>query len=167
MFGEDVLGALLSKPPSPKTPRQNHLLLAVDAPASLSENTHAIPYVYPRPSMQKITTELNLTAGGILELIALKMLSVRTHSVEELLKALSTIGYETTTGSIYPLLSKFRKAGYVISGYEEGDDQPVIRTYDLTKKGRRRLSALQDDWRRLYSVIVGIGRKPPPRHHLS
>lgn len=117
--------------------------------------------------MQKITTELNLTAGGILELIALKMLSVRTHSVEELLKALSTIGYETTTGSIYPLLSKFRKAGYVISGYEEGDDQPVIRTYDLTKKGRRRLSALQDDWRRLYSVIVGIGRKPPPRHHLS
>ena len=110
--------------------------------------------------MQKIINELKITTGSILEFIVLKMLSgARTYSTEEMSAELKLIGFKTPMGSIYPLLTKFRRNKYVITGYEEGDRGAGIKTYKITEKGRQRLSDLRHDWKRLNQMIASIGVK--------
>jgi PadR family transcriptional regulator PadR len=109
--------------------------------------------------MQKITTELKINTGSMLEFIVLKMLSGETHSIGEIYEELKSIGFKTPMGSLYPLLSKFRRKNYVVTGYEEGDTKPVIRTYDLTEKGRQRLGDLRSDWKRLNSLVASLGSR--------
>ena len=78
--------------------------------------------------MQKLTTELKIHIGSMLEFFVLKMLSSRTHSVAEILDELKAAGLKIPAGTLYPLLAKLHRENYVITGYEEGDTKPVIRT---------------------------------------
>lgn len=109
--------------------------------------------------MQKITNELKVNTGSMLEFIVLKMLSGRTYSILEIYQELELIGFKTPMGSLYPLLSKFRRNGQVTSGYEEGETTIAIKTYDLTSKGRQRSADLRSDWKRLNSLIASLGSR--------
>lgn len=109
--------------------------------------------------MQKIINDLKITNSSFLEFIVLKMLSERTYSALEIFDALKEVGFKTPMGSLYPLLTKFRRQNYVRTGYEDGDTAPVIKTYELTDKGRQRLSNLRSDWKRLNQVIASIGSR--------
>jgi len=108
--------------------------------------------------LQKIISELRFTAGSLLELIVLKMISGHAHSVEEIFNELREIGFVTPKGSIYPLISRLRSKGYILSGREESESGGAIKTYDLTEIGRARLAELRKDWKRLNDVIAGLGR---------
>ncbi len=106
--------------------------------------------------MQKITTTLKFTDGSFLEFYILKLLSGRTYSVPELTERFKATGYDLKMGSLYPLLTRFRRNGFVDRGYEDGDTSVVIRTYQLTGKGRKRLAELKSDWNRLNSFISSL-----------
>ena len=114
-----------------------------------------IPHTY----MQKIFTNLKFTNGSILELVVLKMLSGKTYSATEIRDTLKMFSLKTPMGSLYPLLTKFRRNNYVKSGYEEGDSGFGIKTYDLTEKGHQRLRDLQKDWNQLNRLIASIGSR--------
>ena len=109
--------------------------------------------------MQKIFTQLKFTNGGILEFIVLKMLTEKTYSATEIHDALKMFGLKTPMGSLYPLLTKFRRSSQVKSSYEEGDSGSGIKTYILTEKGRQRLRDLQKDWNQLNRLIASIGSR--------
>ncbi len=109
--------------------------------------------------MQKITNELKINTGSMLEFIVLKMLSGKTYSIGEISKELKSIGFKTPMGSLYPLLSRLRQKDQIMSGYEDGDTTLVLKTYDLTEKGRRRLADLRGDWKRLNSLIASLGTR--------
>ena len=110
--------------------------------------------------MQRIIHELKLTSGGVLEFIILKMLSgKRTYSPEEMFDELKKAGFKTPMGSIYPLLTKFRRRNYVRTGHEEGDHGSVIKTYELADTGRQRLTDLRSDWKRLNRLIASMGAR--------
>jgi PadR family transcriptional regulator, regulatory protein PadR len=109
--------------------------------------------------MQKITDNLKINMGGFLEFFVLKMISGRSHSIGEIYGELKAIGFRTPMGSLYPLLSAFRKNESVISGYEEFDLGGARKTYCLTEKGRRRLMNLKRDWKRLNSLVADLGSK--------
>lgn len=110
-------------------------------------------------NLQKIIPNLKLTSGGMLEFFVLKMLTEKTYSVKETCDRLKMSGYIVPTGSIYPLLTRFRRRNYVNTGYEEGDSGSGIKTYDLTEKGRQRLRDLQRDWNQLNRLIASIGAR--------
>ena len=61
--------------------------------------------------MQKITSYLKLSTSSFLEFFVLKMISRRSHSIQEIYDELRSIGFRTPKGSLYPLLSSFRKEG--------------------------------------------------------
>ena len=109
--------------------------------------------------MQKITTELKINTGSMLEFIVLKMLSGETHSIGEILEELKVAGLKIPTGTLYPLLAKLHRENYVITGYEDGDTKIVIKTYSLTEKGRQRLTDLKGDWKRLNSLVASLGSR--------
>ena len=107
--------------------------------------------------MQKITNNLKLNTGGFLEFFVLKMISARSHSVREICDELKTIGFKTPKGSIYPLLTTFRRNHLVICGYEESDYCVAEKTYCLSEKGQQHLTDLKRDWKRLNSVVTNLG----------
>jgi len=107
--------------------------------------------------MKNITDDLSLSTGGFLEFIVLKMLSSRTYSVGELSKALKMMGIKPPMGTLYPLLKRFRENAFVVNGYEESETGKRMKTYDLTENGRRHLTALRGDWKRLNTLVADLG----------
>ena len=108
--------------------------------------------------MQKIITDLKITTGGIVEFMVLKMLSGKTnHSIKEMVQILNKSGFQTPVGSIYPLMTKFRRGNFVKSVYEEGNRGFGIRTYYLTENGKQRLVSLTGDWAKLNQLIASMG----------
>ena len=107
--------------------------------------------------MQKFTNELKFTAGSLLELIVLKMLSRRSYSVDEIYNSLKEIGFKTPKGSIYPLINRLRKNALIACGREESETGRKMMTYELTEKGRLHLKELRSDWNRLNSLIARLG----------
>jgi DNA-binding PadR family transcriptional regulator len=106
--------------------------------------------------MYNITDHLNLSAGGFLEFIVLKMLSSRSYSASELSEGLKIMGIRPPMGSLYPLLRRFRQSAFVTNGYEESERGGGMKTYDLTEKGRSRLRELRSDWNKLNSLISSL-----------
>jgi DNA-binding PadR family transcriptional regulator len=110
--------------------------------------------------MQKIINELKLTSTGFLEFIVLKMLyGEQTFTPLEIYNELRNVGFKTPMGSIYPLLTKFRRKKFVVSGYEQGDNGFAIKTYYLADTGREYLINLRRDWKRLNQLIASMGIK--------
>jgi len=108
--------------------------------------------------MQKIINDLKITTGSFLEFMVLKMLSGKmSYSIQEIFDILKHAGFNTPKGSIYPLMTKFRRNNYVKSSYEEGESGFGIRTYYLTEKGRQKLATLKGDWNRLNQLIASLG----------
>lgn len=106
--------------------------------------------------MQKITSYLKLSTSSFLEFFVLKMISRRSRSIQEIYDELRSIGFRTPKGSLYPLLSSFRKRGLVESGFEEFDDGTVQKSYCLTDSGRQHLLELKRDWKHLNSTVISL-----------
>lgn len=104
-------------------------------------------------SQQKLITQLKFTNGALLEFIVLKMVSGKTYAPGDILDQLKLIGFKTPPGSLYPLLIRLRKGGFVMTGREESFIGTGLRTYDITDKGRSRLSDLKKDWKKLDDLL--------------
>ena len=57
-------------------------------------------------------------------------------------------------GTLYPALVKLEQLGWISSKWGESDKGRRIKTYALTRTGRRQLHREEDDWQRA-SAIVG------------
>jgi PadR family transcriptional regulator PadR len=52
-------------------------------------------------------------------------------------------------GSIYPLLSRLQKQGYIEGYFVESTGGPPRKYYRIAEKGREQLTDWQTEWRRL------------------
>lgn len=62
-------------------------------------------------------------------------------------------GLTTTTGTIYPLLSRLRRDGLVDTTWRESTSGPPRRYYRLTPAGQRALAAFREDWRAFRTTV--------------
>lgn len=104
-------------------------------------------------SRQKLITQLKFTTGGLLEFMVLTMLSRRSSAPGDISDHLKMLGFKTPFGSLYPLLARLRKAGLVVTGYEESEIGTGLRSYDITRKGHIRLDELKRDWKQLNATF--------------
>ncbi|WP_285687150.1 PadR family transcriptional regulator [Actinoplanes sp. NBRC 103695] len=66
----------------------------------------------------------------------------------------------TTEGTIYPLLSRLRRVGWLDSKWSESPTGPPRRYYSLTDGGRAALSNFRTEWtsfRQTVDRLVGTG----------
>lgn len=49
-------------------------------------------------------------------------------------------------GTLYPLLSRLRKAGLVVTNWQESTSGPPRRYYSLTAEGERSFEAFNETW---------------------
>jgi len=97
---------------------------------------------------------------GLLELCILNALAGRERYGYELVKSLMDVpGLGVTEGTLYPLLSRLRLAGWVQTRLEESSDGPVRKYYTLTTEGRRIMQLMNDYLARLNQGVQQMQKK--------
>ena len=96
---------------------------------------------------------------GVIELCILRTLAVRERYGYELVKELSEVpGLGLTEGTLYPLLSKLRREGFVHYEWQESSLGPPRKYYRLTPEGRGHLDTLDFYWKTIDRTLAELGR---------
>lgn len=105
---------------------------------------------------------------GTLEYCVLLMLKQKTYYGYEILQALSQYPILTSTEStIYPLLRRLQKDGYLSSFWQESTEGlPPRKYYTLTKQGLDYLHALEQEWQSLLSTISLLKGETSNEHNI-
>lgn len=97
-------------------------------------------------------------ARGTLEYCILLMVSRKTYYGYEILQELSNYPMLASTEStIYPLLRRLQKEGYLQSVWQESaEGLPPRKYYSLTQEGEEYLSAMTKEWTNLLNAISNL-----------
>jgi PadR family transcriptional regulator, regulatory protein PadR len=94
---------------------------------------------------------------GTLQYCVLALLSAREHYGFELVRTLSdTDGMVTSEGTVYPLLARLKKGGWVSTTWRDSPSGPPRKYYAITAAGRRALESFRDDWQRFQSAVNSL-----------
>jgi PadR family transcriptional regulator PadR len=98
--------------------------------------------------------ELSQLRRGTLEFCVLALLADEERYGFDIVRTLGSIdGMVTGEGTLYPLLSRLKKAGHVSTRWRESDAGPPRKYYAITAEGRRALSAFTAEWRRFSAAV--------------
>ncbi|NUM56064.1 MAG: PadR family transcriptional regulator [Candidatus Hydrogenedentes bacterium] len=94
---------------------------------------------------------------GLVEFCILNMLSQQELYGYDLVKRLTAQpGLAIADGSVYPLLSRMRKVGLVVTRLEESPNGPARKYYALTPEGRRCWAMMNAHWDELARGIESL-----------
>jgi len=103
-----------------------------------------------------MSTERLELPQGTLDLLILKVLSLEPMhgwAISERLRLVSKAMLQIPQGSIYPALHRLERRGWVAAEWGPSDNNRNAKYYELTKLGRRQLSAESDEWARLTTAV--------------
>ncbi len=87
---------------------------------------------------------------GVLEFCILSILSKGDAYATDLLNKLKESELIVVEGTLYPLLTRQKNAGFLSYRWEESTQGPPRKYYALTDKGREVLKELQASWKETY-----------------
>ena len=91
---------------------------------------------------------------GLLELCILGLLEKQPNYGYEIVTRLGRApNLAASEGTVYPLLRRLRKIGWLETSWEESDSGPPRQYYRLTAAGTEYLKALQEEWKHLVSSV--------------
>jgi len=94
---------------------------------------------------------------GVVELAILALLARERMYGSQLVDELSSHPeLAISAGTVYPLLSRLRKAGVIDSVWEESPVGPPRKYYRLTDAGARHLGGMSAGWRSVVGTIDGL-----------
>ena len=93
---------------------------------------------------------------GILEYCILNVISRGEVYASDMLEELTTAKIMVVEGTLYPLLTRLRKAGLVEYKWVESNSGPPRKYYTLTPDGHEFLAALNTTWEELVSSTQSI-----------
>ena len=100
------------------------------------------------------TTQLR---KGILELGVLAALRGKRLYGYEIVKRLGNIpGLVIGEGTVYPILSRFKRDGLVVTTLVESNEGPARKYYELTPAGRKELARMRANWRAVRDGIDSL-----------
>jgi PadR family transcriptional regulator PadR len=100
---------------------------------------------------------------GTLEFCVLAMVEREDVYGTEIVRRLGhERGFATSEGTVYPLLSRLRRVGWLDSKWSESPSGPPRRYYTLTDAGRAALQHFRTEWvsfRQAVDRLVGTGER--------
>ena len=90
---------------------------------------------------------------GILEFCTLLAIARKPMYSSDILAALKKADLIVVEGTLYPLLSRMKKAGLLEYDWKESKSGPPRKYYSLTAEGKQALKTLQATWDNLSSSI--------------
>jgi len=107
---------------------------------------------------------------GSLELIVLHLLSLGEAYGYEIVTTLTDRtdgGLEVTDGTLYPVLYRLERAGFVAVRWETPQRGVPRKYYRLTKAGEAELARLTHEWNTFASAMAALLRQQPERTRAS
>ncbi|GAA0394538.1 PadR family transcriptional regulator [Micromonospora gifhornensis] len=103
---------------------------------------------------------------GVLDMCLLALLSREPAHGYELVRRMESAGFSTISyGTLYPLLTRMRRLGLVADEQQISPTGPPRKVYALTRAGRARLDAWQNQWTRFAgtvdAILVPTDHSPP------
>ena len=95
---------------------------------------------------------------GLLEFLILKIVAAEKVYAANILERLSETEFATREGTLYPLLSRMRREGFLDYEWKESEVGPPRKYYKLTVQGQRQLEELTAYWKRINRTISQIGK---------
>jgi PadR family transcriptional regulator PadR len=103
------------------------------------------------------TTQLR---KGILELGVLAALRGRRLYGYDIVKRLGNVpGLVISEGTVYPILSRFKRDGLVTTTLVESNEGPARKYYELTGLGRRELARMRGAWQAVRDGIDSLSQE--------
>ena len=90
---------------------------------------------------------------GILEYCILSVLSRNSCYASDIIKELKEAEVIVVEGTLYPLLTRQKNAGLLSYRWEESQQGPPRKYYELTEKGRTYLADLDNSWKELVESV--------------
>jgi PadR family transcriptional regulator, regulatory protein PadR len=90
---------------------------------------------------------------GILEYCILSILSRNACYASDIIKELKEAKVIVVEGTLYPLLTRQKNAGLLSYKWEESQQGPPRKYYELTPEGREYLNDLDNSWKELVDSV--------------
>lgn len=90
---------------------------------------------------------------GVLGYCVLSALRSQPRYGFELSRGVEIDGFGVPQGTIYPLLSRLKRDGLVVSEWRESSGGPPRKYYRLTEKGQLELDRFIQEWRRFRDAV--------------
>jgi PadR family transcriptional regulator, regulatory protein PadR len=90
---------------------------------------------------------------GILEYCILSVLSRNSCYASDIIKELKEAEVIVVEGTLYPLLTRQKNAGLLSYRWEESQQGPPRKYYELTDDGRKYLAELDKSWQELVESV--------------
>ena len=96
---------------------------------------------------------------GTLDLLILKALALGPEhgwAISERIQQISRDALQVGQGSLYPSLHRLERRGWIKAVWSTTDNNRRAKYYALTRKGRSKLEAQTEAWRRLTSAVGDV-----------
>jgi len=90
---------------------------------------------------------------GVLEYCILTVLNEKPLYAINIISGLKESKMIVVEGTLYPLLTRLKNAGLLTYRWEESNQGPPRKYYELTEKGRLFLSELESSWSELVTAV--------------
>ena len=90
---------------------------------------------------------------GVLELCILSILAKERKYASEIISHLKDAKLIIVEGTLYPLLTRLRSAGFLAYEWEESKNGPPRKYYSITAQGKDFLSELSGSWNELRDAV--------------
>jgi PadR family transcriptional regulator, regulatory protein PadR len=90
---------------------------------------------------------------GILEYCILSVLSRNSCYASDIIRELKEARVIVVEGTLYPLLTRQKNAGLLSYRWEESQQGPPRKYYELTEAGRAYLADLNNSWQELVESV--------------
>jgi PadR family transcriptional regulator PadR len=90
---------------------------------------------------------------GILEYCILSVLSKNSCYASDIIKELKEAKVIVVEGTLYPLLTRQKNAGLLSYRWEESQQGPPRKYYELTAEGKEYLTDLDNSWDELVESV--------------
>lgn len=107
---------------------------------------------------EKLRTQMR---RGILEYYLLLILDSRQAYSADIIDLLKRADLLIVEGTLYPLLSKMRRAGIIGYTWAESPQGPPRKYYTLTDEGRKLLDHLNETWAEMNAQIAEVRTAKP------
>lgn len=94
---------------------------------------------------------------GTLDLLILKALSLgpmHGWAVSERIHQVSRATLQVPQGSLYPALHRLERRGWIKASWGASENNRKAKYYELTRAGRKQLTAEADAWQRLTTAVA-------------
>lgn len=97
---------------------------------------------------------------GTIELCVLNAIrGSRCYGYDIVKKLKQFDGLVINEGTIYPILSRFKREGLVRSFLEESQEGPARKYYEMTDRGEQLVSEMNDHWKLINRGVQTLGRE--------